>query len=43
MNATIVPEMNIPNMDTYWSILKNLSSDISSNFISELKFLRILQ
>ena len=24
MNATIVPEMNIPNMDTYWSILKNL-------------------
>ena len=22
MNATIVPEMNIPNMDTYWSILK---------------------
>ena len=36
MNATIVPEMNIPNMDTYWSILKNLSSDMKLELISRL-------
>lgn len=36
MKATIVPEMNIPNMDTYWSILKNLSSDMKLELISRL-------
>ena len=36
MNATIVPEMNIPNMDTYWSILKNLSSDMKLELKSRI-------
>ncbi|UBD82307.1 hypothetical protein K6V20_11325 [Parabacteroides distasonis] len=32
----IAPDMNIPNMDTYWSILKNLSSDMKLELISRL-------
>lgn len=36
MKATVVPQMNIPNMDTYWSILKNLSSDMKLELISRL-------
>lgn len=42
MKSMITPEMNIPNMDTYWSILKNLSSDMKLELISRLsKFLLI--
>lgn len=36
MKAMIAPNMNIPNMDTYWSILKNLSSDMKLELISRL-------
>ena len=36
MNVMIAPDMNIPNMDTYWSILKNLSSDMKLELISRL-------
>ena len=36
MKTTVVPKMNIPNMDTYWSILKNLSSDMKLELISRL-------
>lgn len=36
MKATTVPEMNISNVDTYWSILKNLSSDVKLELISRL-------
>lgn len=36
MKSIIAPEMNIPNMDTYWSILKNLSSDMKLELISRL-------
>ena len=30
------PDMNIPNMYTYWSILKNLSLDMKLELISRL-------
>lgn len=36
MKSIIAPEMNIPNMDTYWSILKNLNSDMKLELISRL-------
>ena len=36
MKVMIAPDMNIPNMDTYWSILKNLSSDMKLELISRL-------
>ena len=36
MKATTVSEMNVPNLDTYWSVLKNLSSDVKLELISRL-------
>ena len=36
MKATVVSEMNVPNWDTYWSVLKNLSSDMKLELIFRL-------